>query len=201
MKRTPGKSTESRARYWTKKIEAARRHPAGVTDFCRRAGLSKNNYYSWFKRLRPMHPEWQHDLTNHPELPASTGENNSNKEQGSIPETEVTLKPKRRKFSAEDKALILEETDNTAPEQLAAVLRREGLYVHTLNKWRTQRDLMALAPQKRGPKVNYHAAENQKLREENARLARKLERATEIISLQKKISKLLGLTLEQLEGP
>ena len=197
MKLTPGKTVEARERYWTKKIEEARRHPQGVTDYCRRNDLSKNNYYQWFKRLRKDHPEW-HDLPNVPEV--NPRQKNPSK-NGAEPETEVLVRPRRRKFTAEDRALILEETDNASPEQLGAVLRREGLYVHTLNKWRTQRDLLKLTPAKRGPKVHYHAAENRKLREENARLEKKLHQATEIIKLQKKISEILGITLEQLEQP
>jgi len=201
MKRTPGKSVESREKYWTKKIEEARRHPKGITDYCRRNNLSKNNYYFWFKRLRKQQPGW-HDLTNHPEISKNGKEPENAKAQAEEePSTEVIVKPRRRKFSAADKALILEETDNATSEQLAAVLRREGLYVHTLNKWRTQRDLLALTPKTRGPKVNYHASENKKLRDRNARLEKKLLRATEIIKLQKKISEILGMTLEQLEEP
>jgi transposase-like protein len=200
MKRTPGKSVESRERYWTRHIEAARRHPKGITDYCRQNNLSKNNYYSWFKRLRKQHPEW-HDLTNHPEVSNNGKDPGKAKAAEEEHSTEVIVKPRRRKFSAADKALILEETDNATTAQLAAVLRREGLYVHTLNKWRTQRDLLALAPKTRGPKVNYHASENKKLRDRNARLEKKLLRATEIIKLQKKISEILGMTLEQLEEP
>ncbi len=195
MQKTPGKTVEARERYWTRKIEEARRHPKGVTDFCRRNSLSKNNYYQWFKRLRKVHPEW-YDLTNHPEIEDS---DKKLEDSDGDPETEVSLRPRRRKFTADDRAMILQETDNASPAILAAVLRREGLYVHTLNKWRSQRDLMALTPQKRGPKVNYHATENRKLREENARLEKKLLQATEIIKLQKKISEILGITLEQLE--
>jgi transposase-like protein len=200
MKRTPGKSVESREKYWTKRIEAARRHPKGITDYCRQNNLSKNNYYSWFKRLRKHHPEW-HDLTNYPEVSADAKDLGKEATIEKEPSTEVLVKPRRRKFTEADRALILEETDNASSEQLAAVLRREGIYVHTLNKWRTQRDLLALTPKTRGPKVNYHASENKKLRDQNARLEKKLLRATEIIKLQKKISKLLGMTLEQLEEP
>jgi transposase-like protein len=197
MQRTPGKSLESRERYWTKKIEEARRNPRGVTDYCRRNNISKDNYYQWFKRLRKMRPDW-YDLSNHPEIEEK---HKPTKREGDDHDTEVLVRPRRRKFTADDRALILQETDNASPEALAAVLRREGLYVHTLNKWRTQRDLVALTPQKRGPKVNYHASENRKLREENARLERKLQQATEIIKLQKKISEIVGITLEQLEQP
>jgi len=46
-----------------------------------------------------------------------------------IPDPEVAPKAKRRKFSAEYKRRILEETDNlTEPGQTGALLRREELY-------------------------------------------------------------------------
>jgi len=67
MQRTPGKTVESREKYWTKIIEAARRYPGGVTAYCRLMNVSKNNYYFWFKRLRVNHDDW-HDLTNRPEI-------------------------------------------------------------------------------------------------------------------------------------
>jgi hypothetical protein len=54
--------------------------------------------------------------------------------------------------------------------------------------------LRALAPQKRGPKVDPQAAEIARLRRENERLQARLEQAETIIEVQKKISSLLGLT-------
>lgn len=200
MKKTPGKTVAAREKYWTRKIEEARRHPGGVTDYCRQNELSKENYYQWFRRLRVKHPDWE-DLTNHPEIDAKTSGTEIVKEEADSVEAEVLVKPRRKKFKAEDRALILEQTDNAMPDELAAILRREGIHVHTLNKWRTQRDLMAMATRKRGPKVAHHAAENKLLRDKNARLEKKLHRATEIIKLQKKISEILGVTLEELEEP
>jgi hypothetical protein len=70
MKRTPGKTTASKEKYWEKIIEAARRYPQGITQYCRVMNVSKDNYYQRFKRLRAKHPEW-HDLSNRPEIIAS----------------------------------------------------------------------------------------------------------------------------------
>ncbi len=202
MKRTPGNTPAAKEKYWTKIVEEARRFPQGVTEYCRVMNISKNNYYFWFRRLRPKHPEWRYDLTNRPEgktlgtqkpKPQSSG--NGSK---AVPETEVAEKPTRRKWLAADRQRILDETDGLSGPDLSAALRREGLYVHTLNKWRTQRDLVTIATNKRNG-TNPTFAENKKLKEENARLQKKLHQANEIIQLQKKISQMLTLSMEETE--
>ncbi len=123
------------------------------------------------------------------------------------PQTEVTPKAKRRRFSAQYKLRILEETDRcTQPGQIGALLRREGLYSSNLTSWRRQRDqgqIGALSPKKRGPKPVPDATmvrELTKLREQNQRLEQKLKKAELIIEVQKKVSALLGLDLIS-EGP
>ena len=64
-------------------------------------------------------------------------------------------KAKRRQFNAEYKLGILEEADACQePGQIAALLRREGLYSSHLSEWRRARregSLKALA-KPRGPK-------------------------------------------------
>ncbi len=128
----------------------------------------------------------------------------SNQQQ---PQNEVTPKAKRRRFSAQYKLRILEETDRcTQPGQIGALLRREGLYSSNLTSWRRQRDqgqIGALSPKKRGPKPAPDAAmarELTRLREQNQRLEQKLKKAELIIEVQKKVSALLGLDLIS-EGP
>ena len=206
MKRTPGKTMAAKEKYWEKIIEAARRYPAGVTEYCRVMNVSKDNYYQWFKRLREKHPEW-HDLTNRPEVivkNSATGPKRGSRRTGTSPEdeasvrpeTEVAIRAQRRKWTKADRERILEETDNLSGPDLAAALRREGLYVHVLNKWRTQRDLLRMATEKKSStRANPLSAENKRLKEENARLQKKLQKANEIIDLQKKISEVLGIAL------
>ena len=113
---------------------------------------------------------------------------------------ELSNRPKRRTFTAGDKLRILEETDRAAGTgDIGAILRREGLYSTTLTEWRRQRDLGALAPARRGPKVSPPhplTAELAKARQENARLRQRLERAEAIIDLQKKVAHLLGTALD-----
>jgi len=103
---------------------------------------------------------------------------------------------------AEYKQRILREVDLCRDEgAIGALLRREGLYSSHLTTWRRQRDQAvqaALAPHKRGPKParNPLVEEMEKLRRENARLAQQLEKAEIIIDVQKKVSSLLGIPLQ-----
>jgi transposase len=119
-----------------------------------------------------------------------------------IPDPAVLEKPVRRRFTAEYKLRILQEADrSTAPGQLGALLRREGLYSSLLSTWRKQRDqgtLAGLSPKRRGRKANPDApliAENQRLMRETQRLAVKLRQAETIIEVQKKLSEILGIPL------
>jgi hypothetical protein len=56
-----------------------------------------------------------------------------------------------------------------------------------------------LSPKKRGPKTVEHnplAAENEQLKRENERLSKRIRQAELIIDVQKKVSQMLGITLE-----
>ena len=122
----------------------------------------------------------------------------------SSPDPEVAAKPQRRKFSAEDKKRILEETDRAVGHGgVGAVLRREGIYSSTLHSWRKERDsaVRKAFTQKRGPQPQRHplAAENEKLRRHNQRLQEDLEKAHIIIDVQKKVAKLLGQSITETE--
>lgn len=116
---------------------------------------------------------------------------------------EVMQTPLRRRFSAEYKLRILRLAD-TCTEQgsLGTLLRREGLYASNLKTWRRQRDagtLEALEPKKRGRKpreANPLSGEVERLRKENDRLSKRLRQAELIIDVQKKVSQILGITLE-----
>jgi transposase len=115
------------------------------------------------------------------------------------PNPEVVERARRRQFSANYKLRIVEEADRcTAPGQVGALLRREGLYSSHLAEWRRHRaagTLAALAPRPRGrPPVSAAAGELARLHQENERLTRRLEAAEAIIEVQKKVSALLGLT-------
>ena len=122
-----------------------------------------------------------------------------------IPDPEVVPKAKRRKFTAKYKLGIIEEADTcTEPGQVGALLRREGLYSSHLSNWRQQRkkgQLQALSALKRGRKAqDPSVAELAELVRENQSLRTRLEQAKIIIDVQKKLSKLLGLTTHTTEN-
>jgi transposase len=124
--------------------------------------------------------------------------------QAQVPEPEVLPRAKRRQFSAEYKLHILEEADAcTGRGQIGTLLRREGLYSSHLSKWRQQRasgQLEGLSSKKRGRKAPDPAkVELVRLRQENERLRSRLEQAEIIIDVQKKLSRLLGLSEDEIE--
>ncbi len=114
-----------------------------------------------------------------------------------VPNPEVVVKARRRRFTAEYKYRILQEADAcTQRGEVGALLRREGLYSSHLTTWRHQRqrgELQGLTPAKRGRPADPHAAENARLLRETERLKAQLARAELIIEVQKKVSQLLGL--------
>ena len=116
------------------------------------------------------------------------------------PDPEVTERAKRRRFTAEYKLRILREADACKRDgDLGALLRREGLYSSHLATWRRQRDKIAkagLKARKRGPKSKAVDPRVKQLERENVRLKRRLEEAETIIDFQKKLSKLLGISLK-----
>jgi transposase len=120
------------------------------------------------------------------------------------PDPEVLPRAERRQYTARYKLSILEEVDRcTKRGQIGALLRREGLYSSHLSKWRRQRvagQLQALSAQKRGRKAQEVGADEfARLHRENERLRARLEQAEMIIDVQKKLSRLLGLPVENPE--
>jgi len=119
------------------------------------------------------------------------------------PDPEVAEKPSRRRFRAEYKLSILRQADSCAESgDMGALLRREGLYSSNITTWRRQREegsLSALAPKQRGRKAlksDPMVLENERLIKENTRLVKRLKQAELIIDVQKKVSQILGITLE-----
>lgn len=118
------------------------------------------------------------------------------------PEIEVPAKAKRRIFTKEYKLAMIEKADRCVePGAIGQLLRQEGLYSSHLTMWRRQQrdgSLRALG-RRRGPKVKSTAEqlEIKKLVRENDRLRRKLDHAEKIIVVQKKLSEVLGIQLEE----
>ena len=120
------------------------------------------------------------------------------------PDPEVTERAKRRRFTAEYKLRILREADACKRDgDLGALLRREGLYSSHLATWRRQREEITkagLKARKRGPRPKAIDPRVKQLERENDRLKRQLEQAETIIKFQKKLSKLLGVSLKPPTG-
>lgn len=117
-------------------------------------------------------------------------------------ETEVVAKAQRRRFTAEYKRKVLQEADGcTKSGELAALLRREGLYSSHLSTWRRQREageLSGLAAKKRGPKarpVDERDREIEQLKRELARQTARADKAEAIVEVQKKLGELLGVEM------
>ena len=105
---------------------------------------------------------------------------------------------KRRRFSVAFKLRILTEADASGiPGQIAALLRREGLYSSNLSAWRHQREsgqLSALKPVKPGPKPkerNPLEGRVKELEKEKKALERKLKRAEWLLDISKKGAELM----------
>lgn len=120
------------------------------------------------------------------------------------PSAEVAAIAHRRQFSSADRIRILSAADAcSAPGEIGALLRREGIYSSLLATWRKQRRVAqhsALEPQKRGPKVNPLLAQTHdmaQLTRDNERLRRQLAQAHTIIDVQKKVCSLLGLLTDE----
>lgn len=179
MKKTPGRNSADRARYWTKHIQQARAYNGGVTAYCRLRGLEKNTYYHYFKKLRVLHPEWI-DLKEE-----KTGQSGDEDSQSG----EVSPKQKKKSYSAKYKKRVVREYDSLPDGEKGAFLRREGLYASHISKWRNEPAGIA------GSKSL--AAENAALKAELAKMEKKLETTHKLLGLQKKIADILGVDLQE----
>ncbi len=112
---------------------------------------------------------------------------------------EVVEKPKRRRFSVEEKVRILRAADVCKPGTVGAYLRREGIYSSQLYAWRRERergDLDAGALRKRTKAREAErdlTARNIQLERENRKLQRKIARLELFDDTRKKAAGLLGL--------
>ena len=130
-------------------------------------------------------------------------ENSNGNVKEAMPNTEVVVKAKRKRFTAAEKLRILREVEACRGSgEIGALLRREGIYSSYLTTWRKQRELGeldGLSAHKRGPKPNPEAIELAKLRREHERLQERMRRAELIIDVQKKVARMLGETIESPE--
>lgn len=120
-----------------------------------------------------------------------------------VRDTEVPEKTSRRRFTADYKRKILKEAAAcTKLGDLGALLRREGLYSSHLTAWRRQLDLdgmTGLAGKKRGPPAKRDDRDKRitDLERDTQRWRARAERAEALVELQKKLSLLLGIELDE----
>ena len=118
-----------------------------------------------------------------------------------------TRPPKQRRYSASFKLRFIDMADAcTAPGELASLLRKEGIYSSTLSDFRKQKargDLDRKSGSGRAAKAAIPDSQTLKqlasAERENRKLRRELEHAKALLDLQKKVSELMGISLEAQE--
>jgi len=109
-----------------------------------------------------------------------------------------------RQFSPAEKLRIVTEAGAcTVRGEIAALMRREGVYSSLLSSWRKEfglRGSEGLGKAKRGRKPTLDAKDLRiaELEKSKAQLEQQLHLAQELLALQKKASELLGLALPML---
>lgn len=120
-----------------------------------------------------------------------------------------TLPPKRRRYTTAYKLRFIEQADAcTAPGALASLLRREGIYSSTLTDFRRQKakgDLGNASTPKKPARLS--AEDSQLIRDlalserEVRKLRRDLDQARALLDLQKKVSEIIGFSMDLPEQP
>jgi transposase len=112
----------------------------------------------------------------------------------SVPDPELVERAARRRYTAQYKLGIVREADGcTAPGEVGALLRREGLHTSHLTYWRKQRDAGALdalgRPRGRKP-ADRRDAQIAELQRRAERAEAELATARQVIEVQGKVSAL-----------
>jgi transposase len=107
------------------------------------------------------------------------------------PDPEVPAKITRRRFTAAQKARILDAYETASPIERAALCRREHIYSSIISNWRKQRASGTPLANRRGPKPDPGAVEATRSNKRIAELERKLAKAQQVIDIQGKVYALL----------
>lgn len=123
---------------------------------------------------------------------------------GVVDEPDPAARPRRRSFTAEYKARILDEYDAlpVGTSERGALLRREGLYSSHLAEWRKVRDAGArgaLTP-KAKPRRSGEQVELERLRRRNERLESELAKTKLALEITGKAHALLELLSESADS-
>jgi len=123
---------------------------------------------------------------------------------GFVDESDPAARPRRRSFTAEYKARILDEYDALphGSEERGALLRREGLYTSHIAEWRKARDAGAregLAPKAKARR-SPEQVEVERLRRRNQRLGAELARTKTALDIVGKAHALLELLSESADS-
>jgi transposase-like protein len=121
------------------------------------------------------------------------------------PNSEVPAKATRRRFTAAEKARLLDAYEGASAIGRAALLRRERIYSSLLYSWRKQRSSGKALSTRRGPKPDPEAAEVTRSQKRIVELERKLEKVERVIDIQGKVYALLracaGESADKLDLP
>jgi transposase len=121
------------------------------------------------------------------------------------PDPEVPAKVTRRRFTAQEKARILDSYEAASDIERAALCRRERIYSSLLSTWRKQRHAGQPLAARRGRKPDPEACEVTRLQKRNAALEQQLVKAQQVIDIQGKVYALLracaGESAEGLDLP
>jgi transposase len=117
------------------------------------------------------------------------------------PKSEVIAKKPRKKYSGEYKLRILRELDSCKSKgEKGLIMRREGLYSSTVSGWRKQslKKTREILEAKRGRKSENPSSKRiSELEIENEKLRKKLKHAEAVIDIQKKVSGMFGMLVEE----
>ena len=123
----------------------------------------------------------------------------------SVPDPEVPAQVPRRRFTAAEKARILDAYDAGSAIERAAICRRERVYSSLLSNWRKQRAAGKPLAAQRGRKADPQAVETTALQRRNAVLEQRLAKAQRVIDIQGKAYALLravaGESADELDLP
>ena len=121
-----------------------------------------------------------------------------------VVEPDPTARPRRRSFTAEYKARILDEYDAlpAGSEGRGGLLRREGLYTSHIAEWRKARDAGARdgLASKTKPRRSAEQVEVVRLRRRNERLEARAERTKTALEITGKVHALLELLSESADS-